>query len=55
MAVTPEFPLSCQQTRKKIREYRQKVECGEFEKADFWHLISGTETVLFWLMLIYQD
>jgi len=37
MAVTPEFPLSFQQTRKKIREYQQKVESGEFEKADFWH------------------
>ena len=50
MTVTPEFPLSVQQARKRIREYQQKVESGDFEKADFWHFCGylgvDDETVL---------
>ena len=50
MAKTPQFPLTCEQTRRKIREDRRKVESGEFEKADFWHFCGylgvDDETVL---------
>lgn len=50
MAAGTEFPLTCQQTREKIREYQQLVESGEFEKADFWHFCGflgvDDETVL---------
>ena len=31
------FPLSCGEVRERIREYKEKVENGTFEKADFWH------------------
>jgi len=50
MAASEKFPLTCEQTRRKIREYRRKVENGEFEKADFWHFCGflgvDDETVL---------
>ena len=31
------FPLSCEEVRERIRVYKEKVEDGTFEKADFWH------------------
>ena len=50
MGAALKFPLTCEQTRRKIREYRKKVENGEFEKADFWHFCGflgvDDETVL---------
>lgn len=50
MGTTPKFPLTCEQVRRRIREYRKKVENGEFEKADFWHFCGflgvDDETVL---------
>lgn len=50
MAQSVKFPLTCEQTRRRIRDYRRKVESGEFEKADFWHFCGflgvDDETVL---------
>ena len=50
MGTVKKFPLTCEQTRRRIREYRKKVENGEFEKADFWHFCGflgvDDETVL---------
>lgn len=37
MGATPRFPLSYEETKEKIRQYKEKVEQGAFEKADFWH------------------
>ena len=31
------FPLSCEEVKERIGEYKQAVEDGTFEKADFWH------------------
>ncbi len=50
MGVTPQFPLSLEETREKIRQYKENVENGTFEKADFWHFCGflgvDDETVL---------
>ena len=44
------FPLTVEETRRKIRQYQKKVEDGTFEKADFWHFCGflgvDDETVL---------
>ncbi len=44
------FPLSPEETRRKIRRYQKMVEDGSFEKADFWHFCGflgvDDETVL---------
>lgn len=37
MGATPRFPLSYDETKEKIRRYKEMVEQGAFEKADFWH------------------
>ena len=37
MGTKSQFPLSYDETREKIRQYKEKVETGEFDKADFWH------------------
>ena len=48
--MTSEFPLSYRQTREKIGQYKEMVENGTFEKADFWHFCGflgvDDETVL---------
>lgn len=37
MGTIPRFPLTYDETRARIQEYKEKVADGEFEKADFWH------------------
>ena len=37
MATAIRFPLTCEQVREKIGQYKENVENGTFEKADFWH------------------
>lgn len=48
--MTPAFPLTWKQTKEKIRRYKELVEDGSFEKADFWHFCGflgvDDETVL---------
>ena len=48
--MTPAFPLTWKQTKEKIRRYKELVENGSFEKADFWHFCGflgvDDETVL---------
>ena len=50
MAAVKAFPLSPEETKRKIRQYQKKVEDGTFEKADFWHFCGflgvDDETVL---------
>ena len=31
------FPLSCEEVKERIVAYKEAVENGTFEKADFWH------------------
>lgn len=48
--MTPAFPLTWKQTKERIRRYKELVEDGSFEKADFWHFCGflgvDDETVL---------
>lgn len=50
MSATPQFPLSLEETKQKILQYKENVENGTFEKADFWHFCGylgvDDETVL---------